>query len=110
MDAVVVLVTAPSDEAEALARALVEARVAACANLLPGVRSFYWWKGVFEQAEETLLVLKTTRSRVDALIAAVRERHSYQVFAAVALPVSQGFPPYLEWIAASVAAEKERDE
>jgi len=109
MEAVVVLVTAPPEEAEALAGALVEARVAACVNLLPGVRSWFWWEGAVDHAEESLLVIKTTRPRLEALIAAVRDRHSYQVFEAVALPITAGYPPYLEWIDASVAgAERPR--
>jgi periplasmic divalent cation tolerance protein len=104
MDAVVVFVTAPPDEAEALAGALVESRVAACVNLLPGAHSWFWWEGAIDQAQESLLVIKTTRPRLDALIAAVRERHSYQVFEAVALPITGGYAPYLEWIGASVEA------
>jgi periplasmic divalent cation tolerance protein len=56
-----------------------------------------------DRAEEALLLIKTTRARLDALVAAVRERHSYQVFEAVALPILGGYSPYLEWIAASVA-------
>lgn len=103
MEAVVVVVTAPPGEAEALAEALVAERVAACVNLLPGVRSWFWWEGAVDRAEEALLVIKTTRPCLDRLIAAVRERHSYQVFEAVALPITAGFAPYLEWIAASVA-------
>jgi periplasmic divalent cation tolerance protein len=96
-------VTAPPQEAEALAEALVARRVAACVNLLPGVRSWFWWEGAVDRAEEALLCIKTTRSCLDALVAAVREKHSYQVFEAVALPITGGYAPYLEWIAASVA-------
>jgi periplasmic divalent cation tolerance protein len=108
MEAVVVLVTAPPEEAEGLAQALVEARVAACVNLLPKVRSWFRWEGAVERAEEALLVIKSTRSCLEGLIAAVRERHSYQVFAAVALPIADGFPPYLQWIASSVSNPEEQ--
>jgi periplasmic divalent cation tolerance protein len=98
-----VVITAPAGEAEGLARALVEMRLAACVNLVPGLRSWFWWEGQVVEAEEYLLLAKTTRERLDALVTAVRERHSYQVFGAIALPISGGFAPYLEWIGASVA-------
>jgi periplasmic divalent cation tolerance protein len=99
----VVLITAPLDEAPALAASLVKQRVAACVNLIPGLRSWFWWEGAVDEASEALLVAKTTRERLDALIAAVRESHSYQVFGAVALPIVGGYAPYLEWIASSVS-------
>lgn len=109
MELLVVLVTAPPDEAPALARALVEERVAACVNLAPGLRSWFWWEGRIDQAEESLLLIKTSRDRLERLITAIQRRHSYRVFEAVALPIVGGFPPYLEWIGASVggAAEPE---
>ncbi len=97
-DAVVVYITAPSrEEAGRLARALVEARLAACVNLLP-VESVYRWQGALEEAAETLLVVKTRRPRLDALAARVRELHSYTVPEMIALPVVAGWPPYLQWI------------
>lgn len=95
-------ITAPADEAPALARALVEQRVAACVNLVPGLHSWFWWEGAVDEASESLLVAKTTRDRLDPLIAAVRALHTYEVFEAVALPIVGGYTPYLEWIAASV--------
>jgi periplasmic divalent cation tolerance protein len=104
MELVVVMITAPADEAPDLARALVELRLAACVNVLSGLRSWFWWEGRVDEAEESLLLAKTTRARLDALVAAVRERHSYQVFDAIALPISGGYAPYLEWIGASVGA------
>jgi periplasmic divalent cation tolerance protein len=99
----VVMITAPADEASGLARSLVELRLAACVNMLPGLRSWFWWEGRVDEAQETLLLAKTTREQLEALIAAIRERHSYQVFDAIALPISGGYTPYLEWIGASVA-------
>ena len=104
-DAVVVYITASSrDEARALARALVEERLAACVNLLP-VESVYRWQGAVEEAAEVLLVVKTRRARLDALAARVRALHSYDVPEIIALPLVAGSPPYLQWIADETEAE-----
>ena len=99
----VVLVTAPPRRAPALARALVRRRLAACVNLVPGVRSVYRWKGRVEEARETLLVAKTTAARVPALLAAIAELHPYEVPEGIALPVVAGLAPYLRWIAAETS-------
>ena len=95
----IVLVTAPPRRAPGLARALVERRLAACANLLPGVRSVYRWKGRVEESRETLLVLKTAASRVPALLAAVESLHPYEVPEAVVLAAAGGLAPWLRWVA-----------
>ncbi len=98
-DALVVLVTVPTPERAAeLARALVEERLAACGNVVPGLRSIYRWEGKVEDEPEALLVLKTTRARFDALRARVLELHSDQVPEVLALPVEAGSAAYLEWI------------
>jgi periplasmic divalent cation tolerance protein len=99
----VVLVTAPPRRAPRLARALVARRVAACVNLVPGVRSVYRWRGRVEEARETLLVIKTSAARVPALLAAVAELHPYEVPEGIALPVVAGLAPYLRWIADETA-------
>ena len=94
-----VLTTTGSDEqASALARQLVERNVAACVNVVGPVSSFYWWKGEIAQDEERLLVNKTTAARFDALAAAIRELHTYDVPEIVAIPVENGDPNYLQWI------------
>jgi periplasmic divalent cation tolerance protein len=93
-----VLVSAPPRAARRLARSLVDRRVAACVNLVPGVRSVYRWKGRVEEASETLLVIKTPASRVRALLAAVEELHPYEVPEGIALPVVAGLAPYLRWL------------
>jgi periplasmic divalent cation tolerance protein len=104
-DAVVVMVTCgDAGEAERIARAALEQRLAACANLLPGLRSWFWWEGRIDRAEEVLLLFKTRRDRLAALEAAIRAEHSYEVFAMVAVPVAGGSAEYLRWIDASVAA------
>ncbi len=99
-DALVVLVTAPSAEKAAeLGRAVVSERLAACASVVPGLRSIYWWEGKVQDEAEALLLLKSTRARFDALRDRVLELHPYQVPEVVALPVEAGSRAYLEWIA-----------
>ncbi len=100
-DALVVLVTAPTaEQATELARALVEERLAACGNVLPGVRSVYRWEGSVREDAEALLVLKTSRARFEALRDRVLALHPYQVPEVLALPVEAGGAAYLAWLAA----------
>ena len=98
-DYIVVMVTAPEKDAPGLARALVEERLVACANLLPGLRSVYWWKGKIEDEPEVLCIMKTRSALFEALRTRVRELHSYQVPEIIALPILAGSEPYLDWIA-----------
>ena len=91
-----------AEDAERLARALVERRLAACVNVLPGVRSFYRWKGKVASDGEWLLVMKTTAARFEALREALVEMHPYDVPEVIELPIERGHAPYLEWIDASV--------
>lgn len=101
MAAQLVYVTAPTlAEAESLARLAVEGRLAACANILPGMRSLYWWQGRLESADETVLLLKTTAELAPALIRALTEAHSYDCPCVVALPIATGNPDFLRWIEA----------
>ncbi|WP_242393714.1 divalent-cation tolerance protein CutA [Anaeromyxobacter oryzisoli] len=103
-DALVVLVTAPSPEKAAeLARAVVEARLAACGNVVPGLRSIYRWEGTVHEDAEALLVLKTTRGRFEALRDRILALHPYQVPEVLALPVEAGSAAYLDWIAGETA-------
>jgi periplasmic divalent cation tolerance protein len=102
-DALVVLVTAPTAEKAAeLARAAVEGRLAACGNVVPGIRSIYRWEGKIEDAAEALLVLKTTRAGFPALRERLLALHPYSVAEVLALPVESGAAAYLAWVAASV--------
>jgi len=77
-------------------------RLVGCVNVIPGIRSFYWWKGRVEQGKELLLFLKTTRHRLPALSRFVKAAHSYDVPELVALPFSWGHPLYLKWLRDSV--------
>lgn len=100
-DTRLIYITAESTyEARAIGRALVEARLAACANVLGPMTSIYRWEGVVQEGEEAVLIAKTTASLVDALTAKVRELHSYDCPCVVALPVDGGNPAFLDWIVA----------
>ena len=88
------------DSAEALARELVEARLAACVNVLAPCQSVYRWQGALESAAEVPLLIKTSSERYAALEAAIRERHPYELPEVIALPVVAGLPDYLAWVAA----------
>ena len=91
--------TAPSAEvAEQLARALVGEGLAACVNVVPGVTSYYRWKGELQRDAEWLLVIKTSAGRLEALKAALVRLHPYEVPELVALGVEDGLPPYLAWL------------
>jgi periplasmic divalent cation tolerance protein len=92
-----------AEDAERLARALVERRLAACVNVVPGVVSVYRWKGNVERDEERLLVIKTRAERLEALRRALVELHPYEVPELVALSVEAGHPPYLAWLDESVS-------
>jgi len=99
---VVVLVTTSSaEEGARLGRALVEERLAACANVIGPIRSIYRWEGAVEEADEHLVVLKARGADVSALEARVRALHSYDVPEVLALPVTAGSAPYLAWLAAA---------
>jgi periplasmic divalent cation tolerance protein len=90
-------------DAGALARALVERRLAACVNAVSHVASTYRWKGEVLEDQETLLIIKTTAARLAALEQAIRELSKYEVPEVIALPVRAGGADYLAWVAESVA-------
>ncbi|MBI9077248.1 MAG: divalent-cation tolerance protein CutA [Desulfatibacillum sp.] len=99
MDAILVYMTAPNmDEARAIASALVEERLAACANVLPHMESVYQWKGKMERDSEVVVIAKTKASLADRLTARVLELHSYEVPCVVTMPVTGGNPAFLAWI------------
>ena len=96
----VVLVSVPrGGKAESLAEGMVEARLAACVNILPGAVSIYRWKNRVHRDEESILVVKTTVSRLKALERWVKARHPYEIAEFVCLPVSSGSKEYLSWLA-----------
>ena len=102
-DKIVVLTTcASAEEAEKIARGLVEKRLAACVNVVGGVRSFYRWKGALEDPSEWLLLIKSKRELFTQLRAALEAAHSYEVPEIVVLPIIDGSPAYLNWLEAEV--------
>lgn len=86
------------EAARRMARHLVDRRVAACVNIIPGVESVYRWQGAVESASEWLLMIKTRRDQFDALAAALREVHHYEVPELIAVDITAGLPAYLDWI------------
>jgi periplasmic divalent cation tolerance protein len=101
-EVLVVLTTWPDlEKARAAARTLVEEKLAACANILPGVESIYRWQGAVETSAEVMVVLKTTIARYQMLEARVQALHTYEVPEIVVLRVSDGLPSYLRWVETS---------
>jgi periplasmic divalent cation tolerance protein len=98
-DEIVILITAGSpDEATTIARTLVDEHLAACVNIIPGVRSFFFWEGRTQDAVETLMICKSRMPLMDAFIARVKTLHTYTVPEIIALPVAAGLPSYLAWV------------
>lgn len=97
---VVVLITAPSiDSAREIARSLLEQKLAACANILPGISSLYLWEDALHEDPEALLIVKTRKELFeDGLVPAVLALHPYDLPEIIALPVTTGLPGYLDWI------------
>jgi periplasmic divalent cation tolerance protein len=93
-----VLVTASSaDEARTLARAILEQKLAACVNILPGVESHYWWQGKLESGAEVMLFIKSSAEQFEALAALVKAKHSYECPEIVALAPEEIAPAYRKW-------------
>jgi periplasmic divalent cation tolerance protein len=102
-DKKLVLTTASSsDEARRIARALVERRLAACVNILPQIESVYRWKGKVEEAQEWLLIIKTTAAGFERVRDVIRELHSYELPECVCVSIEDGSPEYLKWIGEAV--------
>jgi periplasmic divalent cation tolerance protein len=99
MEFIFVYVTC-KDRAEALnvGKAVVEARLAACANIIDGMESIYWWNGELQVEKEAILIMKSRRDLFEELTEKVKSKHSYQVPCVVALPIEQGNQDYLNWL------------
>jgi periplasmic divalent cation tolerance protein len=105
--AVFVYTTYPSIvEAEQSGRALVERRLCACVNILPGMVSLYWWQGAIERGEEVVMIIKTRAALAEKVRAAVRQMHSYTTPAILVLPIETVDPDYHAWIVAETDAAK----
>ncbi|PYV43943.1 MAG: hypothetical protein DMG06_08625 [Acidobacteria bacterium] len=103
-DKIVVLVTCGNQEqAERLAKSLVEKRLAACVNLVPGITSWYWWENKLTQDQEILLMMKSSRGKFAELEKEVLRLHSYAVPEVIALQIVEGSENYLNWIDESLS-------
>jgi periplasmic divalent cation tolerance protein len=104
-DAIQVITAAASqEEAQRIARALVEQRLAACVQVAGPVRSTYRWQGQIETAEEFLCIIKSERTHYPALEKAIRELHSYEVPEILAMPIAEGSAAYLDWLRGELSA------
>ena len=102
----VVFITVPNRKsADTITTALLEEKLAACVNQVPGVRSHFWWKGILEDAEEILLIVKTRSALLQPLVELVRKNHPYSVPEVISFPIADGNKAYLEWIVSSTAGK-----
>lgn len=99
---IVLTTTGSQEEARKIARTLVERRLAACVNIVPQIESIYRWQGNVDNAEEWLLVIKTTADAFEGVRSAIRELHSYELPECICLGIEDGDSAYLDWIASSV--------
>jgi periplasmic divalent cation tolerance protein len=98
-DEIIVLITTASEnEAEKIARSLVDEHLAACANIVPGVRSLFFWDGKTQDERETLLICKSRLPLMSKIVQQVKALHSYSVPEIIALPIIAGSPDYLAWV------------
>jgi periplasmic divalent cation tolerance protein len=97
--AIIIFITASSsEEAKTIATALVEDKLVACVNIIPQIRSIYWWEGKVCQDDEVMLVSKTKRALFTSIVDQVKSLHSYKVPEIIAFSISEGLPEYLSWI------------
>ena len=94
----VLVTTGSEEEAAKIGRTLVEEKLAACANIVPHIRSIYRWKGKIHDEQEALILIKTRTSLFSALRNRIRELHGYEVPEIIASPISQGLQEYLDWV------------
>ncbi|NIA67059.1 divalent-cation tolerance protein CutA [Pelagibius litoralis] len=96
----VYVTTSDAGEARTIGRAMVKARLAACANIVPAMQPIFWWDGEVQEGEESLLLLKTRQDLVEPLTTAIKKLHSYDCPCVVAIPISGGNRDFLVWIEA----------
>lgn len=107
----IVLITVPDDKvAGEMAQSLLEKRLAACVNIIPKMRSLYWWEGEIESTEEQLLLVKTRISLMPEILSFVKENHPYSVPEIVSLEISDGNETYLDWIGANCTFAPKADD
>ena len=94
---IVIFTTVPCDKSSSLAKMLIDEHLVACINVVP-VRSYYQWKGEYCDEEEHLLIIKTPKEKAGEVIAAIKTHHPYELPEIIALPVIDGYLPYLDWV------------
>ncbi len=104
---IVLTTTSSKEEAENIARELLERKLVACVNIIDGVKSLFWWEGRIDEAREALMIIKTRVERINGIIKTIKEKHSYQVPEIIVLPILAGLPEYLQWIDKTVIMERE---
>ena|SRR3989338_5842919 len=102
MDIIVLITTKNVSQANKIARKLLDEKLIACANILKGVQSLFWWQGKIEHSNEVLLILKTRRRCFQNIVSTVKVLHSYEVPEIIALPIVDGYDKYLKWLSQSV--------
>lgn len=95
---VILVTTVNQEEAVRIGKEMVNAKLAACANVIPGIQSIYRWNGKVVQEEEVLLILKSVKPRYRALEKAIKAMHTYEIPEIIALPVKEGFDRYIGWV------------
>ena len=98
MSFLAVVVTVPHKDSKRLAKLVVATRLAACANIIKGVRSIFWWQGKIDQAAEDIILIKTKTALFNPLKSLIKKNHPYQVPEVIAFKIDQGDPAYLRWI------------
>ena len=95
---VIFITTGTDEEAQEVAKALLNNRLAACVNIVPKINSIFWWNDTLDSAQENLLIVKSRASLLNEIVKLVKEVHSYETPEIVALPIIGGNPDYLDWI------------
>lgn len=102
MFALIYIITSSEEESLLIGKKVVEERLAACSNIIPSIKSFYWWDAKLEEDSESVLILKTTSKNVDNIIKRVKEIHSYENPCIISLPIITGSEEYLGWLKSEV--------
>jgi periplasmic divalent cation tolerance protein len=98
MYALIYITTSGEEESEKIAKTLLEERIVACANIIPSMKSFYWWEGEIEEDTESILFLKTRSDKLDTIIRRVKDIHSYDIPCILEISIQSGSEDYLKWL------------
>jgi len=98
MYSLIYITTSGEEESKKIAKKLLEERIVACANIIPSMKSFYWWEGEIEEDKESILILKTRSDNLDTIIRRVKDIHSYDIPCILEIPIQNGSEDYLNWL------------